>query len=223
MLTVLVLGETPVEDIDLAVEELMGPYEMTDASGYQDLQPPAGVCRCGYIRAQRTAWDLADESYPTPEPDDDTPKSLVLLRMLNSAQLYARAFRLMRRHELHSPSCLVCGGTGRYPEGLVAEGKFDGAMYGGWFVDGWICGAARERDSSATPRLEDNLTTVAELLERAAAGDAIVTYALLTPDGFWHECSWLWGHEERRAFDREFVAVLESNRECWAVGVECHR
>ena len=223
MVTVLVPGVTPMEDIALAVEELMAPYEITDSWGYQGPQAPQGVCRCGYVRARSAARALAEEFYP--EPQHDVPFRMMMTRMLGSMRLYEQAFTLMRRDELHSPSCRICAGTGRYPEGLVPEGKFDGVIYGGYYVDAWICGTPRERDSSSTPRLEDNLTTVTELLMRAADGGHIITCALVTPDGFWYESPRPWytpTDPEWQAFDRGFLARLESNRECWAVGVECH-
>lgn len=223
--TVLVPGETPMEDIALAVDELMAPYEITNIVGHQGPQAPEGVCRCGYVRARSAARALADEFYPEAELERDLPMRVMMAHMLRSMRLYERAFTLMRRDELHSPSCRVCAGTGRYPEGLVPEGKFDGVVFGGYYEDGWISGTPQERDSSRTPRLEDNLTTVVELLVQEAAGSSIVTCALVTPDGFWYESPrqcYSSADPEWQAFERGFLARLEANRACWAVGVECH-
>jgi hypothetical protein len=223
--TVLLPLTTPIEDLDLGVEELLAPYEITNAWGDHDPPAPrAGVCRCGYVRARNTAQTLADEFYPKPEHGDESATGM-LLRMMESMQLYERAFAIQRRYELHCPDCRICGGSGRYPEGLEPKGKFDGVVYGGIHVDGWIRGEPRARDGYDDTRLEDNLTTVTELLARRASGDDIFTYALVTPDGFWYGIpfeSYFLRERERRAYEEEFLARLEQHRECWAVGVECH-
>jgi hypothetical protein len=222
--TVLLPLTTSTQDLGFGVDELLAPYEITNAWGDHDPPaPPDGVCRCGYVRARSAARAIADEFYPQPEHEEST--NAMLWRMLQSMRLYERAFDIQRRHELHCPSCPICGGTGRYPDGLEPVGKFDGVVYGGIYVDGWIRGEPRARDGSKDTFLENNLTTVTELLARRERGDDIFTYALVTPDGLWYETPIPWHcstDDEHRAYEREFLAWLEQHRECWAVGVECH-
>lgn len=239
--TVLVPMSTAVEDIPVSVDELLCPYETTRVVGHQGPHAPDGVCRCGYVRARWAAQEIANVLYPprdyttsdkakSDEAKRDKAKSdgdfkRSLANMLGSMRIYEMAFTIMRHHELHSPDCRVCGGTGRYPEDLEPEVKFDGRLWGGIYVDAWICGTPRESERYRTPRLEDNITTVAALLERRARGEHIVTYALVTPDGRWYEnerTCWLSTPTERQAFEQGFVERLERHRDCWAIGVECH-
>jgi hypothetical protein len=222
---VLLPSTTPLEDLAVGVDELLAPYEIVNAwSDHDPPPPPDGVCRCGYVRARSTARAIVDELCSEPKGGGE-PYTAMLRRMFDSLHLYERVFAIQRRYELHSPDCRICGGTGRYPDGLHPCGKFDGVVYGGIHVDGWITGEPQARDWSTDTCLEDNLTTVPELLARSAKGDSIVTYALVTPDGFWHEVPWEWDFacdRERRAHEEKFLARLEQHRDCWAVGVECH-
>ena len=224
--TVLLPTSTSVEDIPLGVDELLCPYETTRIFGHRGPHAPDGVCRCGYVRARWAAQEIADVLYPPRDEatsDGDVKRSLA--SMLGSMRVYEMAFTVMRHHELHSPDCRVCGGTGRYPEGLEPKTKFDGRVWGGIYVDAWIRGTPREAERYRTTRLEDNFTTVAALLERRDRGEKIVTYALVTPDGRWYErdqIHYLTTPAEQQAFEQGFVERLERHRDCWAIGIECH-
>jgi hypothetical protein len=156
---VLVPPSTPTEDIALSVDELMAPYEITDAWGYRGPQAPDDVCRCGYVRARDAVQAIADELYPKPTSNPTEPEAperpgefeRELSRMLASMHAYEVAFRIMRRHELHSPDCRICAGTGCYPEGITPENKFDGRVWGGIHVDGWsVTVTAGQSASNAT-------------------------------------------------------------------------
>lgn len=127
-----------------------------------------------------------------------------------------RQDELMMEHakkDLPDKKCEECKGTGKYKTTYNPESKWD------W----WELGG---RWSESIPNDKKPVKEILELDDEQFKD--CVPYALVTPDGTWHErgqMGW-WGisihDKDKDVWHKEVRGLLEENRDCLAVVVDCH-
>lgn len=129
-----------------------------------------------------------------------------------------------------NPECTVCGGTGTHKSTYNPISKWDWWRIGGRW-DGWVHGAWREsvdggfNFGAEHEQVAFNSTHVSDLLAR---DELPVPFAVLTPDGVWHEkgqMHWLAivkNPKQSADWEAEVRTLYEQHRDCLAVAVDCH-
>jgi hypothetical protein len=127
-----------------------------------------------------------------------------------------------------------CKGTGTYKSTYNPKSQWDWWDYGGrWNRE--IHGDYKGDENGGFNfgdqyrRLSENMVTVPDLLERGRKPDQnIVPFAVLTPDGEWHqrgEMGWFGmvrNPEDAKEWKQRFGGILERHKDCYAIGIDCH-
>ncbi len=217
-----------VEPNETYIDRVMEPYdESCEVEEYER------DCVCGDWEANRLAdqlatkrtgltWDGLREEFnrrPMAERSDQAWQDF--RRPLMEATEAARA-------ELDAkpdPDCSDCHGSGHYTSTYNPDSKWDRYRIGGRW-DGEIAGKPADSAdggfnfSPEHERLDNNIARVKDM--------ATVPFAILTPDGEWHErgqMGW-WGiaHNEKPddAWAREVEQIKAAYGDHHIVGVDCH-
>ena len=96
--------------------------------------------------------------------------------------------------------------------GFVVGGRFDGDIWGKEQHYNLTPAQFQERYGLDRVRDADNIRPV------TALRSDLVPYAIVTPDGRWHECKEM----DDAQWRSKVLAILEEHSECLAVAVDCH-
>ncbi len=237
------------KDVEKSVAKLLAPYD-------ENLEVPAydRACYCIGSDARNAAIEAADavetldairarhreaftadyarqaelESLSEPSDAEKAEYKTIEVRMESAwremiASYEARQKAAFEGHPLRTaadPECDSCHGAGTYRSTSNPKSKWDWYVIGGRW-NGRIRGRRVESDE-----LERNTAVVSKLPNPLP--DDRVPYALVTPDGTWHErgrMGW-WGmssdNKPLEEWTNEVGTLLAQNSTCVAVGVDCH-
>jgi len=152
-----------------------------------------------------------------------------------SAEAKARDEFLSDRDDRDAPDaeCEQCGGTGTETVTYNPKGKWDWFRIGGRW-DGWIQGAFRESEDSGFNSgdghtdMRHNCVSAEVYLQSIKDDENLVPFALVTPDGEWHEKAEMgWFGMTRNEVDEcewrdEVISLLEANPDTIAIAVDLH-
>lgn len=126
-------------------------------------------------------------------------------------RIYKQAEREHPLYQKPDPDCQNCGGTGKYITTYNPKAKWDWWIAGGRY-EGVVGGA-----------VDPNVAPVTVLLEQN-----IVPFAVVTPDGKWHErgeMGWfaiVTREKEKDVWAKEVRNIFEKHKDCLAVGCDLH-
>jgi len=135
-------------------------------------------------------------------------------------ELFLTAHPLFKKPD---KKCEECKGSGKRMTQYNPQSKWDWYEIGGRW-DGLLFGQ-NERGKCL---LEDNMMSVSGLLIEIQKSNDLVPFSLLSPDGCWYEkgsMGWwaiVTNAKEQLKWDQEVMELLEQNKECIAVVVDCH-
>lgn len=113
--------------------------------------------------------------------------------------------------------CHLCGGTGRRTDELAENFRRENPDF---TCNGCEGRGMRVKWPTAWKRFEGDLTVVANI------PPDLIPFAILTPDGQWHEsgsAGWQVASDQSQAdWAAEVRSILESHRDCLAIAVDCH-
>lgn len=135
------------------------------------------------------------------------------------------------------PECEECNGTGMVTSTYNPSSKWDWYSFGGRW-DGWITNRTPEDDGQGGFNFDDkfrqpdkNVVKVGDMLDNwdRYDGDGPIPFALVTPDGLWHESGkmgWFGCSSDNMdpdAWEKQVKEVYEKYRHGHvAYGVDCH-
>ncbi len=197
-------------DVKGAVESLLAPYdeEITVAPYETDCYCIGGIARhAGVQAADREVGDMNDlrtRYWNLPEEGRPTWEAW-------TAAWTAAADRTEKAHPLYQkpdPQCEDCQGSGKRMTTYNPDSQWDWWTIGGRW-DGWLSRSNR-------------------LKAKTAAAKGKVPFAIVTPDGAWHEkasMGW-WGmvsnKKDDEAWADEAQRLLLAHPDAWAVACDLH-
>lgn len=235
--TLVILPEgTALDDVPAAVENLMAPYDETRR--YEPYQRP---CWCIGLKARREVQEEVEKAYPAEElrsafaelPDEERTQERWLAMNRPRVAMSEQRFEAHPLKEMPSEKCADCEGTGVYVCADNPHGKWDWYEIGGRW-DGWIHGPESEHAAHTHHRLNpdaprDDLRNNTRLVRDIPIAEShYVPFALLTPDGEWHQAGIM--HTWAIVTDAispgvwhgQVKAILTRYPEHLAVAVDCH-
>jgi hypothetical protein len=248
-----VLVPPGTDDIESKVDELMAPYdENLEVPEYgvtcwciknqaQELARQEIEREHGSVQSFRDRFEIycEEQGLSWKEGDSEDVRWEKVARKDREWHTFAKPWtqdyeelRMEKRKEVQPRSdCEYCSGTGIYHVTYNPKSKWDWYSLGGRW-NGVIRSTPRddEEDGGFNFRdefrqLPENVTTVEEFL---TSPDGRIPYALVTPDGEWHqkgEMGW-WGMDHCRVdgeqWEEAVKAMMENNKDCYVVGLDCH-
>jgi hypothetical protein len=193
-------------------------------------------CHCIGLEARGRARDAAAKQFGSieairasywalPEIERTDEKWQSLIR--SSTALEEKLVTVDPEKDKPDPECTICEGTGTYRSERNPDSKWDWFVIGGRY-NGEITRAPRSDEKGFNfgddfHRLNENMIQVRKLLPLT---DNDVPFAIVTPDGQWHEKGELgwWGTVSDKRDDWIAVGktILEEHKDCFAIGVDYH-
>lgn len=232
--------KTP-QDINQFVLEMMSRFdENLEVDEYKE------QCWCVGREAQTRANRSADlkfgknvsaedvfKQHGIPEDDIDQKMELMGELYWRPKRQFAReVFRVDPGRESPRSNCSECSGTGGRVTTFNPDGHWDWWRYGGRW-DGAVCfDQVSSEDNGFNfgdhhEQLRPNLIRVKDWLDRPPEElSKGVPYCVITPDGRWiqrnEEYDLTQEEQTKEQWDAIVLELMEQNRDCWAVGIDCH-
>lgn len=206
----LVLVPQDSVDVEGAVSALLAPYDEAIT-----VAPYATDCYCIGVIASRAGVEVADREVEALDdlrvrywnlPEDERPEWVAWI-----ADWTATADRIEQAHPLYqkpNPQCEDCHGSGKRQTTYNPDSQWDCWTIGGRW-DGWLS--------------EDNQLPAVDV-----AGQGKIPFAVLTPDGAWHEAGRMgWfgvasDAKDETAWEDEVHSLLLAHPEALAVACDLH-
>jgi hypothetical protein len=240
-----VLVPKDTRDIEAKVNELLAPYDENIS-----VEPYDEKCFCvnrlakkaGHAAAEafKPLDDLRKEFHATYHPDNDEAWREFIKEY---EKIDADATKAHPLFEKPDPACDECNGTGVVTSTSNPKSQWDWFVIGGRW-DGTIQRAPRDDGKGGFNfgeehhLVKNNYILVKDVLDETKAVTAALThpgetyswmpYALVTPDGKWHEkgvMGWFGmarNEAKQEDWEKEVMRLLNENLECKLVGVDCH-
>lgn len=197
LFVVVLVKKTPRRNVKKEVSRLLEPYD-------EQLQVPEyeETCYCVGSGAHHRAYEAMRSKFGTIETRE-------------AQEFGKQTFESDPERTTPERECRSCSGIGKRKTTYNPNGKWDWWSLGGRW-DRMVnddFSKANPYDISHTHQLEGNVSTPRFLIDHH-----IIPYAIVTPDGHWHEeedwKGWEWKDTVR--------SILSENLDTQVVGVDCH-
>ena len=234
--TVLIPGDTPLDQVEDAVAELLAPY-----SEHIETEPYEEKCYCVGCEAWTDARNRAEEetgfsgnrsAMLTDRPDDrDDEWEAKWGRMCGECDAARdRILAADPRKDIADPECDECEGTGTRMSTCNPESKWDwyqiGGRWDGYITDETVPTAADCPASMAKEHFGVHIAHGHNVRLANALRDDYSTYAVVTPDGEWCEKGkmgwWAISTNENPDWQEDIKSIFAKHNDCLAVLVDCH-
>ena len=232
------------EQVLAEVERLMAPFD----EGLE-VDPRDEKCHCVNRIARKAGYDAAEAVKKLEQYRNDFRGLYPNFVTDEVWKEYIKPYtdlqeKVEREHPAYEKplaDCEDCKGTGlekvRYNpnshwDWFVVGGRWDGAIQNKPREDGkggFNFGDEHHQVKNNSISVEDMTDAVKRVTKVLEGGvDCCIPFALVTPDGAWHEkgrMGWFGmsaNEKEDNVWEKQVMDLLEANPECLVIGVDCH-